>query len=98
MGVWGLAVLPFFLLAVPGVLADDTTDHGRIWVAPVLALGVLAVLTAYGAVRLAQAPTTFVSGVRLRIMQPHPPHDYKFYQAAKPQVMSRYLPLSLTAA
>ncbi len=73
-------------------------DHGRVWLAPVLALGVLAALGAYGAVRLAHAPASFVSGVRLRIMQPNLPQDDKFNYAAKQQVMSRYLSLSQRAA
>jgi apolipoprotein N-acyltransferase len=98
IGLWGLTFVAVYLFASPAVLADDTTDHGRVWVAPVLALGVLAALTAYGAVRLAQAPTTFVSGVRLRIMQPNLPQDDKFNYAAKQQVMSRYLALSERAA
>lgn len=94
IGLWGLTFCAVYLFASPAVLADDKTHHGRAWVAPVLALGGLAALAAYGAVRLAQTPTTFVSGVRLRIMQPNLPQDDKFNYAAKQQVMSRYLALS----
>ena len=54
-------------------------------------LGALAV---YGAVRLAQTPTQFVAGVKLRIMQPNLPQDEKFNYGAKHQVMARYLALS----
>jgi apolipoprotein N-acyltransferase len=51
-------------------------------------------LAGYGAMRLSQAPTQFVDGVRLRIMQPNLPQDEKFNYGAKQQVMSRYLALS----
>ena len=94
VGVWGLTFFGVYLFASPAVLADDPIDHGRAWLAPMLALGVLVALAGYGAVRLAQAPTSFVSGVRLRIMQPNVPQDDKFNYAAKQQVMSRYLALS----
>ena len=94
IGLWGLTFFAVYLFASPAVLADDPMHHGRIWFAPALALGVLAALGVHGAVRLAQAPTTFVSGVRLRIMQPNLPQDDKFNYAAKQQVMSRYLALS----
>ncbi len=39
-------------------------------------------------------PTSYVEGVRLRIMQPNLPQDEKFNYAQKQQVMSRYLALS----
>jgi apolipoprotein N-acyltransferase len=94
VGLWGLTFFAVYLFASPAVLADDTTEHGHLWFAPMLALGGLAALTAYGAVRLSQAPTTFVPGVRLRIMQPNLPQDDKFNYSAKQQVMSRYLVLS----
>src|SRR5262249_23900687 len=40
------------------------------------------------------APSAFVPGVRLRIMQPDLPQDDKFNYSAKQQVMNRYLALS----
>jgi apolipoprotein N-acyltransferase len=51
-------------------------------------------LAAFGTVRLAQTPTEFVEGVRLRIMQPNLQQDEKFNYSAKSRVMSRYLELS----
>jgi apolipoprotein N-acyltransferase len=94
VGLWGLTFFAVYLFASPAVLADDPLDHGRMWLAPALALGLLAALAAYGAVRLALAPSAFVPGVRLRIMQPDLPQDDKFNYSAKQQVMSRYLALS----
>ncbi len=58
----------------------------------------IAALAAYGALRLARTPTTYVDGVRLRIMQPNLQQDEKFNYAQKQQVMSRYLALSDRAA
>jgi apolipoprotein N-acyltransferase len=97
IGTWGLTFFAVYLFASPAVLADDPLDHGHIWVAPVSALALLAVLAACGAVRLAQTPAGFAPGVRLRIMQPNLPQDDKFNYAAKQQVMSRYLALSRRA-
>src|SRR5262249_52191536 len=54
----------------------------------------LAALGIYGAARLTKMPTEFVSGVRLRIMQPNLQQDEKFNYAAKQSVMTRYLALS----
>ena len=94
VGLWGLTFFAVYLFASPAVLADDPLDHGRVWIAPALALGLLAALAVYGAVRLALAPSAFVPGVRLRIMQPDLPQDDKFNYSAKRAVMERYLALS----
>jgi len=94
VGLWGLTFFAVYLFASPAVLADDPLHHGRVWLAPALALGLLAALATYGAVRLALAPAAFVPGVRLRIMQPDLPQDDKFNYSARQQVMSRYLTLS----
>jgi apolipoprotein N-acyltransferase len=51
-------------------------------------------MTVYGFVRLERTPTTFVEGVRLRIMQPNLQQDDKFRYSQKQQVMSRYIGLS----
>jgi apolipoprotein N-acyltransferase len=55
---------------------------------------VLAAAFGYGATRLWSHPTEYVSGVKLRIMQPNLPQDDKFNYSAKAQVMDRYLRLS----
>jgi apolipoprotein N-acyltransferase len=54
----------------------------------------LVAIAIYGTVRLATTPTTYVDGVRLRIMQPNVPQDEKFSYANKAPVMQRYLALS----
>ena len=55
---------------------------------------VLAAMGGYGLARLAAHPTTYVSGVKLRIMQPDLQQDQKFNYGAKDAVMRRYLRLS----
>jgi apolipoprotein N-acyltransferase len=55
---------------------------------------ILMAFAGYGYMRLTQTPTTFVDGVRLRLMQPNLQQDEKFNPAAKAAVMARYLALS----
>ncbi len=94
VGLWGLTLFAVLLFASPAVLADERADTPRPLILPVGALAVLAALAVYGAVRLAQTPTGFVAGVKLRIMQPNLPQDDKFNYAAKQRVMDRYIGLS----
>src|ERR1017187_7260627 len=62
--------------------------------APFIGVLILAGLASYGVARLWQHPTAYVSGVKLRIMQPNLQQDEKFNYATKAQVMERYLRLS----
>jgi apolipoprotein N-acyltransferase len=94
VGVWGLTVVAVAIFASPATLADDPTDTRRPWLPLALSAIVLAAMAIYGTVRLVTTPTRFVSGVRLRIMQPNLPQDDKFNYSAKQRVMDRYLALS----
>lgn len=94
IGLWGLTFVAIVFFASPAVLFDERSDTPRPWLLPVAALLVIAGLGIYGAIRLADNPTRFVDGVRLRIMQPNLPQDVKFNYKAKQQVMSKYLALS----
>ena len=94
IGLWGMTFLAIFVFASAAVLADDPAETPHRWLAPTAGAVILAALAVFGAARLALVPTSFVSGVRLRIMQPNLPQDEKFNYAAKQQVMSRYLALS----
>jgi len=93
-GVWGLTFLCIAICASPAVLADDAADTPHRWRAPLLGVLVLVGLASYGVVRLAMHPTVYVSGVKLRIMQPNLQQDEKFNYSAKAQIMQRYLQLS----
>lgn len=94
VGLWGLTFLAIAIFASPAVLADDAKDTPHRFRAPLIALIVLAAFAGYGVARLATHPTTYVSGVKLRIMQPALQQDQKFNYAAKDQIMAHYLRLS----
>ena len=94
IGLWGLTFLAVAVFASPATLADDPDDTRRPWLPLALAAVALAGFAAYGATRLALFHTSYVDGVRLRIMQPNLPQDEKFNYSAKQQVMRRYLTLS----
>jgi apolipoprotein N-acyltransferase len=94
IGIWGLTFLAIAIYASPAVLADDRADTKRPWLAVALGGTLVVALAIFGAVRLATSPTSYVDGVRLRIMQPNLPQDAKFNSSQKQQVMSRYLDLS----
>jgi apolipoprotein N-acyltransferase len=94
VGVWGLTFLCIAICASPAVLADDVADTPHPYRTPLIGILILAGLTGYGAVRLWQHPTVYVSGVKLRIMQPDLQQDEKFNYAAKEQVIERYMRLS----
>jgi len=94
IGLWGLTFVAVAVFASPAVLVDERSETRRPWIWPLAAVLVLAALAAYGFLRLAQTPTEFVEGVRLRIMQPNLQQDEKFNYGAKQRVMQRYLALS----
>ena len=94
VGLWGLTLLAVAIYASPAVLADDRADTRWPWLSPLLGVLLLAGLAGYGAERLRTTPTTFVDGVRLRIMQPNLQQDEKFNYAHKQDVLDRYLALS----
>jgi apolipoprotein N-acyltransferase len=94
VGIWGLTFLTIAISASPAVLADDSADTPHPYRAPLIGLIILAAFAGYGAARLWMHPTTYVSGVKLRIMQPNLQQDEKFNYSAKEQVVARYLRLS----
>jgi apolipoprotein N-acyltransferase len=94
VGVWGLTFLCIAICASPAVLTDDSVDTPHPYHAPFFAFVILAAFASFGTVRLWTHPTTYVSGVKLRIMQPNLPQDEKFNYSAKAQIMARYLRLS----
>lgn len=94
IGLWGLCLVAIAVVASPATWFDEHLATRRRWLAPTLALAVLAAMGSYGAMRLKQQPTHFAAGVKLRIMQPNLSQDAKFNYAAKTEVMHKYLALS----
>ena len=83
VGIWGLTFLSVAIFASPAALADDREDTPHPYRALVMALMVLAAMGGYGLARLGAQPTTYVSGVKLRIMQPDLQQDQKFNYAPR---------------
>ena len=94
VGIWGLTFIAIAVFAAPAILTDDSSETRRPWLPLALAIGVLAALGGFGALRLARTPTRLVDGVHLRIMQPNLQQDVRFNYAAKQEVMNRYVALS----
>ena len=94
IGIWGLTFIAVAVFSAPAVFADDPADTRRRWLAPTLGVALLAALAGYGVWRLHRTPTTFVDGVRLRIMQPNLQQDQRFNYSQKQAVMDRYAALS----
>ena len=94
IGIWGLTFIAVAAFATPAVLTDAPPDTKRRWLPLITAVIVLAAMGGYGAMRLSATQTTFVDGVRLRIMQPNLQQDEKFNYASRHSTMQRYLALS----
>jgi apolipoprotein N-acyltransferase len=94
IGLWGLTFIAVFVYASPAIIADDPAESRYRWAAPGLGILLIAAMAGFGVARLATTPTTFVDGVRLRIMQPNLQQDEKFRYSRKQQVMDRYVALS----
>ncbi len=94
VGIWGLTFLSVAIFASPAVLADERKDTPHPFRAPVAALALLAAMTAFGVARLQLNPTSYVPGVKLRIMQADLQQDEKFNYADKDKIMARYIALS----
>jgi apolipoprotein N-acyltransferase len=93
-GLWGMTFLAVAVFASPATLTDDRADTRRPWFAPACATVALMALAAFGTVRLSTTPTTYVEGVRLRIVQPNQPQDERFSYAAKASVMAKFIAMS----
>lgn len=94
VGIWGLTFLAVAVFASPATLADDRMDSRRPWLPLLSSLVILCALAVYGAIRLGANPTSFVTGVKLRLMQPNTSQDDKFNYSAKQKVMNHYVSLS----
>jgi apolipoprotein N-acyltransferase len=94
VGLWGLTFIALAVFASPAVLTDKPEATRRPWLAPAIAVLVLAALGVCGLYRLASTETRFVADAKLRIMQPNLPQDQKFQPAAKQAILDRYISIS----
>ena len=98
-GAYGLTAIALVVFSAPLVLvADRRKPSSRDVVRGVAAAAVpLAVLFAYGAWRLS-APQSFVSGVKLRIVQPSVPQREKWKAEYQRRIFDDHIVLSLADA
>jgi len=94
IGIWGMTFLAIAIFASPAILIDDRARTRWPWLPFALSLILLTADGGYGAWRLEQHPTQFVSGVKLRLMQPNLQQDVKFNYSAKDAVIAKYMALS----
>jgi len=92
LGAYGLSFLTILLGAS---LAEFCCSAKRAWRAPVLMIGLFALLWAGGAARLATHPFQAVPGVTLRIVQPDIPQREKESRALAARNWLRLLTLSI---
>jgi apolipoprotein N-acyltransferase len=94
VGIWGMAFIAAVVFASPATLTDDRCVTRWPWLPVLCACCLLVGLALFGAWRLLHSHTSFVDGVKLRIMQPNLQQDSKFNYSAKAQVMNQYIALS----
>lgn len=99
VGLHGLTFITIALAAAPATaIAGGLEVKGRRLAAlkspTALAMAALALVTAWGVLRLSQAPVRFNEQVRLRIMQPNIPQDERFRPEQKEKLLAHYFELS----
>jgi apolipoprotein N-acyltransferase len=98
LGIYGLTLIAVPIFGAPLVMAADAA-RGPLrrragWQALAIAGVPLLLLTAYGGVRLATAPTGAVAGVKLRIVQPSVPQREKWQPDKQAAIFQDHLALS----
>ena len=100
LGVYGLTLVAILVFALPPVLWGDApagaAGRRARAIAILAALVPLAMLAAYGSVRLALAPTATVPGVHIRIVQPSVPQREKWRPENQGRIFRDHLGLSAT--
>ena len=100
VGIYGLTLAVVLICASPAVImAASSNARGptRPWrTAALLSLLPLALMTAWGAWRLAAPRPAFVEGVRLRLVQPSIPQRDKWQSERQGEIFRRHLELSGT--
>lgn len=93
IGLWGLTLVAILVLASPALLGTEEGGRGR--VGPLAAAAAcLALMAAFGSIRLSGGAVPPVAGVKLRIVQPNLPQDAKFRPSNGPTILRSYLALS----
>lgn len=93
-GAYGLSLVTVAAATAPAALADEGARPRARYAAVALAFGLLAVIWIGGAVRLSDAPTDVVPGVRLRLVQPNVAQHLKWQPEQRREIMQRLLSMS----
>ena len=94
IGLHGLDLVAIVIFAAPATLIDAPMSGRARNIAIWTAVGLLAAMGQFGALRLATGRTAYAPGVKLRLMQPNLPQDAKFRPENAPAILDRYLSLS----
>ncbi len=95
-GIWGLSLLAVAAGGLPAALLEPGSRWR--WQPPVAAGALLALAWLGGTVRLADAPTDAVPGVRLRLVQGNIAQHHKWQPELRARWFQRYLELSARPA
>ncbi|MCP5366322.1 MAG: apolipoprotein N-acyltransferase [Hyphomicrobiales bacterium] len=93
VGAYGLSLVTVILAAAPAVLPGTAAARRGL----AAAVAVLVLAWGGGALRLALAPTQFVDGVRLRLVQPNIPQRLKWAGDLRRGHVERQVEMSLAA-
>lgn len=93
VGLDGLTLITVALFAAPATLCDRYDGRLR-WTPTLVSVGALALICAYGGLRLARQTPATVPKVVVRIMQPGLRPDEKFSPENKDAIVAHYVDLS----
>lgn len=93
IGGHGLDFLAIAIFAAPICLFCGRS-RGERFVAPLMAILVLAGIAGFGVLRLSVPPSAHVPEVKLRLMQANMPEDDRFHRSHAAAIMEHYLQLS----
>lgn len=93
-GTYGLGLATVGIAALPAMLGDPSVSGRRAMAAVIGGLAALVLAWAGGAVRLAGADSSEVSGVRLRLVQPNIPQKLKWHRDHRDRNLATQVALS----
>ena len=97
-GAYGLSLITVCAAIAPAAFADATASPRARWTTFSLSAALLAIVWIGGAMRLADAPTDSVPGVRLRLIQPDVAQSLKWQPELRAEIMQRLLTMSAEPA
>ena len=93
-GAYGLSLVTVVIATLPGLIFIQASPTVLRWLAPFLTVGIVVLLWAYGANRLANADDGDGSGIRIRVVQPNIPQEMKWNLQQREQILGRLIELT----